>query len=70
MYMALNLRELYVDNSTFLITGEEINNMEVFSLPNIMEHPSVIFRALQACLQLKILSCTNCYIRDWAGHDT
>ena len=69
MHMALNLRELFVDNSTFLITGEDINKMEEFSFPNIMEYPSVIFEGLEACLQLKILSCTNGYLRDWAGHD-
>ena len=67
MYMALNLKELYVDNSTFLITGDDINNMEDFSLPDIIEHPSIIFQGLQACVQLEILSCTNYYLYDWEG---
>ena len=44
--------------------------MEEFSLPNIMEHPSIIFQGLQACVQLKILSSTNCYLHDWEGRDT
>lgn len=69
MNLALNLIELYVDNSTFLITGKDINKMEEFSIPNIIDYPSVIFEDLQTCLQLKILSCKNCYLRDWVGHD-
>ena len=44
--------------------------MEEISLPNIIEHPSIIFWGLQACVQLEILSCMNCYLRDWEGKDT
>ena len=69
MNFALNLMELYVDNSTFLITGTDRNKMDHFSIPNIMDYPSVIFEGLQTCLQLRILSCKNCYLRDSAGHD-
>ena len=46
MNFALNLIELHVDNSTFLITGNDINKMEEFSIPNIMDYPSVIFEGL------------------------
>ena len=71
MTLASNLIKLHMNYSIFLIRGDNSPYIEVnnFTIDNLVEFPSIIFRGLESCIQLEMLSCHTCLLRDNVGID-
>ena len=71
MTLASNLIKLHMNYSTFLIRGVDSPYSEVndFTIVNLIESPSIIFGGLESSIQLEIVSCHTCLLRDDVGID-